>query len=574
MSTTTATTTTTTIQHNPSALPSSRVSDIRSRRHDRHLSSPSAARQVRLQLCKPLPHSLEALDLSSASPTHTLASLRLLVLYYLADIERRLTELESPYFETWKAKGEHKMEEARQWARTTLDMLQGIRAEVCSHLPELHLADMEGFIKSRFPDFPDVSGLADVRLHLPEIPDVRSHLPDMPLLPELSNVRSHLPDFGLSDVRSKLDDVRSRINDIDFRQPLSYIPTLSDRLKTLHSHLTAVEVQAGLSTTSLAPNTLLSDLLEALLASEVVSEVIEDVIEGEELFEKAALEVANAVKRSFQGVRLIRYSDLPQPWRNNPFVTHGYSRFIPIEKWPMILLSVFALHNETLNIHTHLIPFLVWGINTISYIGRQTIETPELLFMTFALLCLFCSALWHTMSGCAHHRSMLLCARADYVGIGWLISASVGTVVYYGFQCYPTRGHVFLWFCFLTGLAGNVLPFMDWFNQRRYRHYRIAFFLAMALSSIAPLAGLSLLHTPREVYSFISPVVPSLISYLVGLFFYAAHFPERVLPERLRASLDNIGLGSHMIWHCFIVLAVSQHKAAIGMLKPGLQCTA
>lgn len=30
--------------------------------------------------------------------------------------------------------------------------------------------------------------------------------------------------------------------------------------------------------------------------------------------------------------------------------------------------------------------------------------------------------------------------------------------------------------------------------------------------------------------------------------------------------------GSHAIWHCFIVLAVSQHKSAIGNMKEGLQC--
>lgn len=50
-----------------------------------------------------------------------------------------------------------------------------------------------------------------------------------------------------------------------------------------------------------------------------------------------------------------------------------------------------------------------------------------------------------------------------------LISASVGTVVHYGFQCHPSIGHIFLGVCFLTGLAGNIFPFMDWFNKRKYK---------------------------------------------------------------------------------------------------------
>jgi adiponectin receptor len=98
------------------------------------------------------------------------------------------------------------------------------------------------------------------------------------------------------------------------------------------------------------------------------------------------------------------------------------------------------------------------------------------------------------MSGCAHPASMEFCARIDYIGIGWyvtaanaclanalkffthtLISASVGTVVHYGFQCHPELGKLFLVCCFLTGLAGNIFPFMVWFNQYEYR-VRISLF--------------------------------------------------------------------------------------------------
>lgn len=202
-------------------------------------------------------------------------------------------------------------------------MLEGIRADVCSHLPEFHFADMsvESFVKSHFPDLPDVPGLGEMRAHLPDMPDMRSHFPDMPHLPDMPNVRSHL-----SDMRTKLDDVRSRFQDIDFKQPLSYIPTLSDHLQNLHSHLSSMELPSGLGVPALAPS-MISELMDALLSSELVNDLIsasEAIEEGEDMLERAATEVANAVKRSFEGVRLIQYSDLPQQWKNNPFVTHGY----------------------------------------------------------------------------------------------------------------------------------------------------------------------------------------------------------------------------------------------------------
>jgi adiponectin receptor len=49
----------------------------------------------------------------------------------------------------------------------------------------------------------------------------------------------------------------------------------------------------------------------------------------------------------------------------------------------------------------------------------STMDTPERLFLGFALTCLLCSAVWHTMAGCAHLERMEFFARVDYVGIGW-----------------------------------------------------------------------------------------------------------------------------------------------------------
>jgi adiponectin receptor len=143
----------------------------------------------------------------------------------------------------------------------------------------------------------------------------------------LPDVRSHLPDFDFADMRSKLDEVRSRFSDLDFHQPLSYIPVLSDRLQSLHSHLSSMELPSGIEMPSLAPGTVLSDLLEALLSSDPLSELLplpEAVVEGEDMLERAAKEVTVAVKRSLEGARLIQYADLPEQWKNNPFVANGY----------------------------------------------------------------------------------------------------------------------------------------------------------------------------------------------------------------------------------------------------------
>ncbi|KAF9527364.1 hemolysin-III related-domain-containing protein [Crepidotus variabilis] len=543
-------------------------SEVRLRRGPRRSSSQGSAVKGS---CTSLPRSIEALDLVSSSPVHALASLRFLVLSYLADLERQLTEVESPSLETWKFQGELTLEEGKQWANTALEMLEGIRADVCSHFPDFNLvglSSMEDFVVAHLPDMPDVPTLTDMRSHLPDIQQMRTRWPDMPTLPDMDEV--------LSDVRLKIDDVRTRFNELDFRTPFNFIPVLSERLEHLHSHLDTMDVPSGLPVASFAPNSVLSNLMESLMKSDFVKEIIDgtpDVVgESEELIERTVIEVNDAVKRSLNGVSLIKYSDLPHAWRNNPFVTHGY-RFIPLNRWPLLIMSLFSWHNEIINIHTHLIPFLVWGINlTPLYNDAFSFDTPEILFMSFALLCLLCSSVWHTMAGCAHRGSMEFCARVDYVGIGWLISASVATVVHYGFHCHPNTSRAFLGLCFSTGVAGNVLPFMKWFDKFEYRLYRIAFFLSLAFAALGPLVTMAILHSTRETLDFIAPVVPSLISYLVGLGFYASHFPERLLPEDVRKRLDMYGGSSHAIWHMFIVLAVYLHKTSMASMRNGLQC--
>ncbi len=291
------------------------TSDARLRRPARRrLSTFQAGRYALPQPCHHLPHSIEALDLSLTSLPPTLASLRLHVLSYLADLETRLSLLESPIStEAIVAKGELTMEDARAWARDGLEMLRSIREDVLSHFPDIFsldavpsVEDVEEFVNTHMPD---VTALPEMRSHLPDVSDV---------------VRSHLPDFTLSDVRSRLDDVRSCISDLDFKTPLQYVPTLSNRLQSLQEHLSTMELASSMYLSSFAPSATLSTLLDKVLSSHLVADISSALQRGEESLEMAALDIARAMKRSLNGSRLIQYVDLPKQWRNNQFVQDGY----------------------------------------------------------------------------------------------------------------------------------------------------------------------------------------------------------------------------------------------------------
>jgi len=146
------------------------------------------------------------------------------------------------------------------------------------------------------------------------------------------------------------------------------------------------------------------------------------------------------------------------------------------------------------------------------------------------------------------------------------------------------------------GIAGHIFSFMDWFNTYEYRMWRISFFLFLVFTALAPLATLVYLHSIEKAFLFISewflpapfhffsrfyglpryltdPVGPSIASYLLGLCFYVTQIPERfIVDKKLAPWLDSIGVGSHAIWHVFIVLGMSQYKAAIERMRHGIGC--
>ncbi|KAG6336622.1 hypothetical protein ID866_2461 [Astraeus odoratus] len=118
------------------------ASDAPHLRQRRRFSTTDSMHDSRVPLCQRLPHSLEALDLSTASAREALGTLKVLVLSYLEDVENRLSKLESPLSdlgiaEAVKVRGEHSVEEARLWAKDALEMLRSIRSDVSSHFAEL-----------------------------------------------------------------------------------------------------------------------------------------------------------------------------------------------------------------------------------------------------------------------------------------------------------------------------------------------------------------------------------------------------------------------------------------------------
>lgn len=284
--------------------------------------------------------------------------------------------------------------------------------------------------------------------------------------------------------------------------------------------------------------------------------MVSSVLEAEQAMYKRACELAN------EGSRLISYADLPVLWRNNEHILSGY-RFIPLENWGALLRSTFELHNETVNIHSHVLGVLVvlplfwWPSKGLDEHTTWADRLVQTIYLIAAMKCLVSSVVWHVFSGCSNAKWFERAACVDYSGVALLVAASVWTTIYNEFYCQPNLAMLYSCTTLVVGLIGAAVPWAKWFNERENKGWRIAVFLGMCFTSLLPFAHATFEHGFGKTLRFLSPILPSLACYIVGLVFYATNWPERRWPGKF-----DIWLHAHQIWHVSIVLAILFHYRA------------
>lgn len=399
-------------------------------------------------------------------------------------------------------------------------------------------------LRERLPRLPSTADAVRLKAELPALPAMPS-LPqfDLDFASVLEPLSTHLPTqaYALAaKMQSRLEAIQDSVRNMAWRDALQSAvedgksATLAQRFEATFQDLSARSRSRANSLASRAGHA---------------------VHEAEEKLYQLAKELAR------NGHELIHYEHLPAFFRNNEHILSGY-RFIPVENWPALLRSTFQIHNETGNIHTHL-----WGLAAIVPLfwpskGLDDQTTPmdrlvQTVYLFAAAKCLTLSVSWHVMAGCSDRKWFERFACVDYTGIAWLVAASIWTTVYNCFYCQPNLALFYSFTTLLVGLAGAILPWAEWFNRRENKGVRIAVFLTMCATAVAPFSHAAFEHGLAKTFAFFSPIFPSLAFYVGGLVFYATQFPESWAPGRF----DTWG-HSHQLWHIGIVLAIVFHYRA------------
>ncbi|KAI1101109.1 HlyIII-domain-containing protein [Jackrogersella minutella] len=262
---------------------------------------------------------------------------------------------------------------------------------------------------------------------------------------------------------------------------------------------------------------------------------------------------------------LIKYEELPVPWRINPHILSGY-RFT--ESKISCVRSMFDISNETVNIWSHALGFIIilsiafyfYPMSANFSLYTNTDVFIAAIFFFAACKCLVCSTIWHTMNCVADQTLMERFACIDYTGISLLIAASIMTTEYTAFYCEPISRWTYITVTAALGIAGTILPWHPKFNGQDMAWLRVAFFVGLGATGFMPVFQIILTRGPEWAFEFYtgSNLLKSVFVYVLGACVYASKVPERWFP----GAFDYCG-NAHNLWHLAVLGGILYHYVAM-----------
>ncbi|KAJ6816067.1 heptahelical transmembrane protein 4-like [Iris pallida] len=285
-------------------------------------------------------------------------------------------------------------------------------------------------------------------------------------------------------------------------------------------------------------------------------------------FRSCSLSSSSTSKKPCTRCELVGFDSLPEYLKDNEFLLNYYRADWPLKE---TMLSIFSIHNETLNIWTHLIGFFIflcitvcaattirWHDGAGSSVAEQPVARwPFFAFLAGAMLCLLSSSACHLVS-CHSERCAYAMLRLDYAGISTLIVTSFYPLVYYTFLCDPFSRGLYLGLITALGAAAVLASLVPAFQTPACRPARALLFSLMAASGLVPIA-----HKVAAFGDRPEAIATAWYELAMGTFYglgvaaYVARVPERWMPGRF----DIVG-HSHQLFHVLVIAGAYTHYLA------------
>ncbi|KAF2159211.1 hypothetical protein M409DRAFT_30350 [Zasmidium cellare ATCC 36951] len=263
---------------------------------------------------------------------------------------------------------------------------------------------------------------------------------------------------------------------------------------------------------------------------------------------------------------LLFYHEIPSWQRDNEYLLSGYR---PTSgSWLLSFKSVFAWHNESVNIHSHaigsaLFAYLPWHFYTNTYRTVDDTEPVDALLVSMYLLgvavCFACSAcchiIWNLSAPAASFGN-----RLDFCGILLLMWGASLPSIHLAFDCDPVLKYWHWGLVSISACGCITFTLHPRFLGPSFRKYRALLYTCFGLSAITFVSHGILKYgfdIQRKRLAIEWMALMGLLN-IVGAIVYASRLPERWFPYRF----DFVG-ASHQIFHVLVLAAGLAHYKAL-----------
>jgi len=231
-----------------------------------------------------------------------------------------------------------------------------------------------------------------------------------------------------------------------------------------------------------------------------------------------------------------------------PDILNGYR---PALDYRDCLRSILRIHNETVNIWSHLLGFIFFTVCLVQYLTGNTSKAADWLDHTSRIFqifsyqaCMIGSTLFHTFL--CHSPSVaqfwLLCDRA---GILFSLFATYLRVLATTFPCHPLLRATHL---VIVCLLFTSVAFLQFGRRKKEGFATIVSFVGIALYAVAPIAHSAIVSESQISIGSIAWFFLPYVQAGLGVLVYMLRFPENLLPP---GTVDIWG-SSHQLWHALI----------------------
>ncbi|KAH8653991.1 adiponectin receptor protein 1 [Tricladium varicosporioides] len=265
---------------------------------------------------------------------------------------------------------------------------------------------------------------------------------------------------------------------------------------------------------------------------------------------------------------LLQWNELPSWQQDNEFIISGYRP--ASESFRKSLNSLQHIHNETVNIYSHLLGAVLFAALPV-YVYEKvrsqhtTAQAGDIVgfavFFFGATVCFFLSASFHIVSNhsenVAAHWNQL-----DYLGIITLIWGSIVPSIYYGFYCDPNLQKMYWAVVSVLAVVCTMATLTPKFRRPTFRVYRTAMYASLGVLAMVFITHGAIIHgwqTQNHRMGLTYMLITAMLN-LLGAVVYTTRIPERWY--RLRYDIYG---GSHQAFHFIVVFASLIHM--LGLLS-------